>query len=382
VLAWCLEEEVAEGQGDKEQEAADRYRSLSLSLSVGLSRNELGLRLAAALWWFWWARGHGSEGRRWLAQALAVDTLDAANNQSLAVRAKALVAAGVLAATMDIRAAREPLEAALAIEQHLGDQLGAAFPLVMLGWLSALNGDPAAGRVQIVDGLALFRTEPSSRRWDYGRALFAAAMCDMQRGDYTTARAACEEALAVFRALRQPYGLSQALNFLGDLARLQGDYTTAAEHYRESLPLARQAGVRSDIASLLHNLGYVALAQGESSHAAVLFGEGLMLQREIGHQQGIAECLAGCAAVAAVRGQAELAARLFGAADALSAYAGGPVWPAEQAEYSHHRAAVQAELPSMVWESARTAGWAMSLAQAIEEARTGGVVSENTQYLA
>jgi tetratricopeptide (TPR) repeat protein len=202
----------------------------------------------------------------------------------------------------------------------------------------------------------------------------------MQRGDYTSAQEACEEALALFRALGQPYGLSQALNFLGDLARLQGGYATAAAHYQESLPLARQAGVRSDIASLLHNLGYIALAQSDISQAAALFGEGLILQWEIGHQQGIAECLAGCAAVAAVRGQAELAARLFGAADALSTHAGGPVWPAEQAEYSRHQAAAQAQLDPTVWESAQAAGRAMPLAQAIEEARAGSIASENAHY--
>jgi tetratricopeptide (TPR) repeat protein len=365
VLAFCLEatELGAEARGPESP-----------------SLIEMALRLGAALWWFWWARGHAGEGRRWLAQALRTDMVDAAKNQSPSVRAKALVAAGVLAATMDIRAAREPLEAALAIYQRLVDQLGAAFPLVMLGWLSALQSDPAAGEARIADGLALFRTEPSSRRWDFGRALFVAAMCAMQRGDYASARAACEEALALFRALGQPYGLSQALNFLGDLARLQGDYTTAAAHYRESLPLARQAGVKSDIASLLHNLGYVALAEGESSQAAALFGEGLMLQREIGHQQGIVECLAGCAAVAVVRGQAELAARLFGATDALSAHAGESVWPAEQAEYSRHQAVAQAQLPPMIWESARAAGRVMPLAQAIEEARAGSVVSEDAHY--
>src|SRR5581483_922460 len=277
-------------------ETFEQHRSLAPGLPISLSGLEIGLRLAAALWWFWWARGHASEGRRWLAQALTNRSTDAANNQPPAVRAKALVAAGMLAATMDIGAAREPLEAALSIEQRLGDQLGAAFPLVMLGWLTALQGDPAAGQVQIADGLTLFQTEPSSRRWDFGRALFAAAMCAMQRGNYASARAACEESLAVFRALGQPYGLSQALNFLGDIARLQGDYTMAAAHYRESLPLAREAGVKSDIASLLHNLGYVALAEGDPSQAAALFGEGLILHREIGHQQGIAECLAGCAA--------------------------------------------------------------------------------------
>src|SRR3954447_10414293 len=41
-----------------------------------------------------------------------------------------------------------------------------------------------------------------------------------------------------------PHGISQALNFLGDLARLQGDYVEAAAHYSESLPLVRQAGVK------------------------------------------------------------------------------------------------------------------------------------------
>jgi non-specific serine/threonine protein kinase len=370
VLTFCLE------ASDLEPEASE-HRSPNCDPQA-YSRIEIGLRLAAALWWFWWARGHGSEGRRWLTQALRNNALNDTNTASLAVRAKALVAAGVLSATMDIQAVRQPLEAALAIYQRLGDQLGAAFPLVLLGWVSAFEGDPAAGQALITEGLSRFRTEPSSRRWDFGRALFAAAMCAMQRGDYTSAQEACEEALSTFRALGQSYGLSQALNFLGDLARLQGDYATAAAHYRESLPLARQAGVRSDIASLLHNLGYVALAQGESSQAAALFGEGLMLQREIGHQQGIAECLAGCAAVAAIRGQAELAARLFGATDALTTRASGPVWPAEQTEYSRHQAAAQAELPPMVWESARAAGRAMSLAQAIEEARAGCVMSENT----
>jgi tetratricopeptide (TPR) repeat protein len=282
--------------------------------------------------------------------------------------AKALVAAGVLAAAMDITAAREPLEAALAIYQELGDRFGSAFPLVLLGWLSAFDGDPTIEQALIEEGLTLFRMEPTRDRWGFGRALFVAALVAMQRGDYGAARRLCEESLSVFRALGQPYGISQALNYLGDLARLQGNYTEAAAHYAESLPLVRQASVKSDIASLLHNLGYVALVQGDSKRAAALFGEGLALQREIGHQQGIAECLAGCAAVAAAQGQAEWAAHLFGAADALSAHAGGPVWPAEQAEYTHYQAAARAQLPTVVWESAWAVGRAMPLAQAIEGA--------------
>jgi predicted ATPase/transcriptional regulator with XRE-family HTH domain len=360
---------------DRLETEHDNLRAVLAWSQTTAGDHELGLRLAAALWWFWWARGHGSEGRYWLAQALRDqepgDPNGAWRNQnkgSLAVRAKALVATGVLAAAMDIAAARGPLEAALAIYQELGDRPGCAFPLVLLGWLSAFDGDPTVGQALIEEGLNLFRTEPTSDRWGFGRALFAAALFTMQRGDYAAARGLCEESLAVFRALGQPYGISQALNFLGDLARLQGNYAEAAAHYAESLPLVRQASVKSDIASLLHNLGYVALAQGDIRQAAALFGEGLALQREIGHTQGIAECLAGCAAVAAVEHQGERAARLFGAADALSVHAGGPVWPAEQAEYTRHQAAARAQLPTAVWEGVWAAGRAMPLAQAIEEA--------------
>jgi predicted ATPase/transcriptional regulator with XRE-family HTH domain len=380
---------------DRLEAEHDNLRAVLAWSQTAAGDVELGLRVAAALWWFWWARGHGGEGRYWLAQVLAAEARsqesgvrtgeafqsrmpsatgnsDGGSQRVLPWRAKALIAAGVLAAAMDITAARPPLQAALAIYEALGDRLGCAFPLVLLGWLSGLDGHAAAGQAQIADGLARFRDEPARGRWDFGRALFIAALFAMHQGDYLGARGLCEESLGVFRSLGQPYGISQALNYLGDLARLQGDYAAAAAYYTESLPLVRQAGVKGDLASLLHNLGYVALSQGDSGRAAALFGEGLALQHEIGHQQGIAECLAGCAAVAAIQGQGQLAARLFGAADALSTHAGGPVWPAEQAEYARHQAAAQAQLDPVVWQGAWAAGRAMPLVQAIELARNAG----------
>ena len=358
-------------QGADSQRWLDRLETEHDNLRAALTWSQstagdrvLGLRLAAALWWFWWARGYGSEGRRWLSQTLAQSQL----TKPSAARAKALVSAGVLAAAMDVKAAREPLETALKIYRELGDGLGTAFPLVLLGWLTSLDGDQILGQAQIKQGLATFRMEPPRCRWDFGRALFIAALAAMQRGDYDAARRLCEESLAVFRALGQAYGISQALNYLGDLARLQGNYAEAAARYAESLPFVRLTGIKSDLASLLHNLGYVALVQGDAMRAQALFGEGLVLQREIGHQQGLAECLAGCAAVAAEQGDGVWSARLFGVADAICVSAGGPVWPAEQAEYARYRSICQAQLTSEVWEGAWAEGHAMTLAQAIEHA--------------
>ena len=52
----------------------------------------MALRLGGALWRFWWARGHLSEGRNVLERALFF----ASEGVVAAVRAKALNAAGVL----------------------------------------------------------------------------------------------------------------------------------------------------------------------------------------------------------------------------------------------------------------------------------------------
>ena len=53
---------------------------------------ERTLRLASALWWFWWVRGHLSEGRAWLEQALT-----ASDDAPDEMRARALYGAGSLA---------------------------------------------------------------------------------------------------------------------------------------------------------------------------------------------------------------------------------------------------------------------------------------------
>jgi hypothetical protein len=43
----------------------------ALSWSLERDEAETALRLAGALWWFWFVRGYGSEGVRWLERALA-----------------------------------------------------------------------------------------------------------------------------------------------------------------------------------------------------------------------------------------------------------------------------------------------------------------------
>src|SRR5206468_10425250 len=85
--------------------------ALSWSLQTARGDADLGLRLAGALWVFWFRRGHLNEGSRWLQQALAAkpDADDAA-------RARLLTADGSIARLAgEFPRAEQLLEAGVAL---------------------------------------------------------------------------------------------------------------------------------------------------------------------------------------------------------------------------------------------------------------------------
>src|SRR6266540_348873 len=239
------------------------------------SAAEVGLRLAAALWWFWYIRGHWSEGRRWLEAALRSCAPD-----ETATRAWALLGSAVLSGhEASLAAARLRIEEGMAIFRNLGDRRGVAISLFFIGNQAVLVGDHA------------------------------------------TAESALAESAA------------QLLNSLGDVARTRREYEVAAPLYEESLALFRKLGSKGSIPSLLHNLGQVALAQGAPGRAEALFGQSLALFRYLGDERGMAECVAGLAGVAAATGQPQRAARLLGATEALLEALGVPISPSNVADY-------------------------------------------------
>ena len=73
------EEAYPELRGPDQLEWLERleaeHDNMRAALSWALERKEVevALRLGGALWWFWWMRGHNSEGRRWLEEALAME---------------------------------------------------------------------------------------------------------------------------------------------------------------------------------------------------------------------------------------------------------------------------------------------------------------------
>jgi tetratricopeptide (TPR) repeat protein len=326
---------------------------------------EAGVRLAGALWMFWYIRGYLAEGRRWLEQAVG-QTLP-----GLAL-AKALCGAGTLAWQQgDYNVAQPYFEKSVALWRAAGPagQAGLAEVLHMFGHLTFDQGEYVQAAALFAESLALYQELGDPVK---GLPLIGdLGLVAYHQGDYATARARFEESLKLHREQGIKEGSAEQLNRLGELARLAGDYRQAAVFYEESLELCRELRDKGGVASALHKLGYVARFQGDLPRALRLFGESLVLQRELGNKQGIAECLAGLAGVA---GQAEQAARLFGAAEALLEAIGAPLAPADRVEWERDVAAIRVQLEPTVFDAAWQAGRRLGPEQAMAAAlaKTGG----------
>lgn len=358
---------------------------------------ETGLRLAAALWRFWYVRGYLGEGRVWLESMAAAESGSSAATLA-APLATALGGAGVLAKEQADFAAAERLSRA-SLDLHLagGNVKGIALALNNLGTVAYCQGDYERAATFYADGLARFRAlnDPwgialllnnaglvahaqgeYQRATDlYGESLdLARAMRNEQgiantlgnlanvagdEGDYDRAVALYEDTLTRFRALGDAWGTAQGLNNLAAIASWQGDDTRARTLAEESLAVRRDLGDKQGIAESLCLLGSVARREGDDASAGTLYGEGLALADDIGDRRDIAAALEGLAALAQVQGRPERAVRLWAAASEVRDALGTPVYPAERADYDRAQAAARAALGDGAFDAAWAEGAAM-----------------------
>jgi non-specific serine/threonine protein kinase len=144
------------------------HDNLRAALAWGVEHDprDRGLRLAAALTWFWLMHSHIEEGCGWLTRAL-----ETAPDAPPAVRAKALRGAGWLAWRVhDRENAVAHSESALALCREQGDTWGAAFCLNTLGLAMHHGGDRARALPLLEEGVALAR--PTNDGWLLGHSLY------------------------------------------------------------------------------------------------------------------------------------------------------------------------------------------------------------------
>jgi class 3 adenylate cyclase/tetratricopeptide (TPR) repeat protein len=265
------------------------------------------LRLVAALWFFWFMRGHFHEGHALLTSALARAPADPTE-----ARAAALVGAGLI-----------------------GSELGEY-------WQS----------YDVLDQALECARAAGSTTWE---ANALSLLADNSELDPEEQLRLSEEAIAVARGSGDRWLLGLVLGNHGVVMGLLGEHDRAIELFEEAYRICRGVGVVSLSALWLSNLAARALWAGDTAAARARLGESLELARLIDAQ------------VAAADGDAESAARLGGAAVALGESAGMDV--AASAPLARHvddaRAATSEQAWQQVWVDGAGLDFEAALAQAI-----------------
>ncbi len=275
--------------GPQQGEILNRFAVEHANLRAALewcARNdaEMGLRLCAALWWFWFVRGHWRESRHWQTTLLAA-TEGAATpipaRTALLVRAANMAwLAGDLAQAAAL--AQEAEEAAL----HAGDERNLTLVRYVQGQL-ATHSDAARSTEAFEQSLALARR--LGDRWAEARALYRLGVNAYVDDNLKRARDFYAQALAIFRALGDTWGTYAALSDAGGVSRRAGDFETAQRVGEESLALCRTLGFRQGVALELLSLGVVAWALGAFDAARGRLNESRRAFAEIDNKRGMAE---------------------------------------------------------------------------------------------
>jgi predicted ATPase len=317
-------------------------------LRGGAAEDALRVAVAFARALPWDAYTH--EVRGWLAEALA-----ALPDRPTRGRAVGLYWDGHLALSQArFAAAEERLQAALADAREVGDTPVEAAALGALGRCAALIGNPKAVEVcQAALATARRVGEPGLT----GDALmFLASACERSR-DWIRASALAGEALDLYRAIGDPYGVAAALAELGWYDLVHGRLDEAEEQLGEAAELRRRHGDNRRLVEPLIDAAWVALARCTPDRARHQFLECLSLAQHVDDRFIIAEALAGLSAVAAQEACWEDAARLAGAAAAVQEQTGAPPWESVADMHGRELDEAREALGSAVFAVHFTAGW-------------------------
>ncbi|HMA37750.1 MAG TPA: tetratricopeptide repeat protein [Chloroflexia bacterium] len=375
-------------QGEWLQRLDEDHDNLRATLRWSLAAGEgaIALRLGAALWRFWSARGYLSEGRGWL-NAICADAEDSQDSVAIPhsaahkgnpagfrtphlerVQAEVLYGAGTLAWLQnDYAQAVARLDGALVRWRAVGAQEQIAGALCRLGAIAHSQGQLTGAAALYEQGLAMFRARGDRR--GIANALNNLGVIVDAQGEYARAIRLHQESLALRRALSDQRGIAGSLSNLGVVALHQGNYAPARMLCEEALALFAELDDKRGMAAVLTNLARTTLRAGDAPGARVLHRQSLTRFHNLGDKEGIAECLEGLAEVAAQTGQAERTAQLLGAAAALRTTIGVPLTPTEEAGAARIRAATRQQLGDAAWHQAQATGQAMTLDAVISYAQ-------------
>jgi non-specific serine/threonine protein kinase len=329
----------------------DNFRA-ALEWALDERQAETAMRLAGALWWFWYLHGHYREGRAWLNKVLVEGS-----GQRTLPRCKALIGAGGLAFLQcEYSSSEKLLNEGLALARELWDNESIATSLQLLGSVAREQGAYYRA-IKLHEGsLAIWRELDNKR--GVARSLNYIGFASWLNSNFDKTAMVCEQALGLFRTLGDKEGIVWSLLNLSAVMYYRQDYEQAVSLCQESAGLSREIGYKEGIAWSLNIWGNVARRQEQFVPGKIMLLESLGLHYELQDRWRVASVLESLASIAFEQQETERSVRLLGAAEALRASLGTPLPPVEHEDRDRYlklaRAALGEEKFTQLWLEGRT----------------------------
>jgi DNA-binding CsgD family transcriptional regulator len=237
---------------------------------------ERAVRLAGALWQFWWWRSNLAEGRQRLERVMELPGAAAQGSPW----ARVLTGAGALCETQgDYSAAGQYHDQAVLAWEESGDVRGLAVSL-LFRWLVAFNaGDQNRMSAHSSEGLRLF--SELNDTWGIAMSSMEQGVEAMRREDNDGADEALAMGFQHFEAIGDRWGVAICQGVQGNVATNRRDYATAARVLAESLNTLLVLNDLWGVATVMPASARLAMEQREVEHAVRISGAVAALHRTL-----------------------------------------------------------------------------------------------------
>jgi predicted ATPase/class 3 adenylate cyclase len=247
----------------------------ALSFAGGGREPELMLRLAGALWRFWWVRDQDKEARAWLEEANAHG-----ESGPPPLRAEVLRGLGVVVDGLgDPPRGWELEEEALGLYREIGDPEGVGACLNNLGRFALEQGDLEQATSLLEDSIECLEQLGAGRSLAPRNNL---AVVLVRKGDFAKARQLFEDVLAGAKRESDDLVVADIWVELAWIAGFEGSYEEAARLVRAALPTYVRIGASLDSARCMFLAALVCAGGERLDLAARLVGAASATRQRLG----------------------------------------------------------------------------------------------------
>lgn len=287
----------------------DNLRGATALALTGAVDPFIAVKFAVAMMGFWLLRGYSTEGRSLVKAALALPKIQ----ESDMAQAHALYVGAALAESQsDYVEATRMLETCLDLRRRLGNPVDIAATLSTLSLARIPGGDLQNARAGEEEALQMFRQLKD--RLGEAIGLLHLGQIGLFEGNDAAAKDDIEKCLAIARDLKHQEIEGESELVLGQIAMEASDWDLAARHFGRSLTVCREAGDKRGDARALWHLGKTDIQRGQLDSGQTQLTQAIQVFRSFEMSEEVLACLEDHACLALVRGEHMDAARIMASA--------------------------------------------------------------------